>query len=63
MSLKNSRNTEPPQIPEQARVANLQKQKDAASKALKLERNHKMANLITVDPAICHGKPRPSSHV
>ena len=29
----------PPQTPEQARVANLQKQKDAASKALKLERN------------------------
>ena len=29
----------PPQTPEQARVANLQKQKDAASKALKMERN------------------------
>lgn len=28
----------PPQTPEQARVANLQKQKDAASKALKAER-------------------------
>ena len=29
----------PPQTPEQARVANLQKQKDAASKTLKIERN------------------------
>ena len=29
----------PPQTPEQARVASLQNQKDAASKALKLERN------------------------
>jgi len=29
----------PPQTPEQTRVANLQKQKDAASKALKMERN------------------------
>ena len=29
----------PPQTPEQARVASLQNQKDAASKALKAERN------------------------